>query len=333
MRRLLQRCLYITVGLVLGAGAAEAQFLNRPVRLLVPYPPGGLVDILARTLQEPLSTALGQPSIVENKPGAAGGIATRFVAQSKPDGYTLIFGNNGPSALLPLIQKDVGYDPVDDFTPVSMIATAPMVLVVHKDVPVDNLKDFIAYARQKGGTVTYSSAGIGALGHLTTELFAQMANAKLTHVPYKGSAPAVMAVLDGEVQMYLSSPSETLSAGIKAGKVKLLGVSRSERVRARAGNAGHCRGASGVRRVDLVWRAGAEGHAAPDRRAAQQGVSRRPGRSHDPQPFQFLRGGGGRQPAGGTLEADRRRGGEVARHNPECRDLYPVMPFKRGNGQ
>jgi tripartite-type tricarboxylate transporter receptor subunit TctC len=225
MRRLLQRCLYITVALVLGASAADAQFPDRPVRLLVPYPPGGLVDIMARTLQEPLSIKLGQPVIVENKPGAAGGIATRFVAQSKPDGYTLVFGNNGPSALLPLIQKDVGYDPVDDFAPISMIATAPMVLVVHKDVPVDNLKDFIAYARQKAGTATYSSAGTGALGHLTTELFAQMANARLTHVPYKGSAPAVMAVLDGEVQMYLSSPSDTLSAGIKAGKVKLLGVS------------------------------------------------------------------------------------------------------------
>jgi tripartite-type tricarboxylate transporter receptor subunit TctC len=225
VRRLLQWCVCITAALTLGAGAALAQFPDRPVRLLVPYPPGGLVDILARTLQEPLSVALGQPLIVENKPGAAGGIATRFVAQSKPDGYTLIFGNNGPSALLPLIQKDTGYDPVDDFAPISMIATAPMVLVVHKDVPVDNLKDFIAYARLKAGAVTYSSAGIGALGHLTTELFAQMADLKLIHVPYKGSAPAVMAVLDGEVQMYLSSPSDTLSAGLKAGKVKLLGVS------------------------------------------------------------------------------------------------------------
>lgn len=225
MRRLIQWCVYVAVALVLDASGAEAQFPNRPVRLLVPYPPGGLVDILARTLQEPLSVALGQPLIIENKPGAAGSIATRFVAQSKPDGYTLVFGNNGPSALLPLIQKDIGYDPVDDFTPISMIATAPMVLVVHKDVPADNLKNFIAYARQKAGTVTYSSAGTGALGHLTTELFAQMAKLKLTHVPYKGSAPAVMAVLDGEVQMYLSSPSDTLSAGIKAGKIKLLGVS------------------------------------------------------------------------------------------------------------
>ena len=222
MHRLLQWCL--CAALVLSAGAAQAQFPSKPVRLLVPYPPGGLADILARTLQEPLSHALGQPLIVENKPGAAGGIATRFVAQAKPDGYTLVLGNNGPSALLPLIQKDAGYDPVKDFAPISMIATAPMVLVVHKDVPAYNVKDFIAYAREKPG-LTYSSAGIGALGHLTTELFAQMAGLKLTHVPYKGSAPAVTALLDGEVQMYLSSPSDVLSAGIKAGKVKLLGVS------------------------------------------------------------------------------------------------------------
>ena len=225
MRRLLHGCLCAVTMLVVSAGTAGAQFPDRPVKLLVPYPPGGLVDILARTLQEPLSVALGQPLIVENKPGAAGGIATRFVAQSKPDGFTLVFGNNGPSALLPLIQKDAGYDPVGDFAPISMIATAPMVLVVHKDVPADNLKDFISWAQKNGGSVTYSSAGTGALGHLTTELFAQMANLKLTHVPYKGSAPAVTAVLDGEVQMYLSSPSDALSAGIRAGKVKLLGVS------------------------------------------------------------------------------------------------------------
>lgn len=225
MSRTLKWCLCISAALLLSARVAEAQFPDRPVRLLVPYPPGGLVDILARTLQEPLSAALGQPLVIENKPGAAGGIATRFVAQSRPDGYTLVFGNNGPSALLPLIQKEAGYDPVNDFTPISMIAAAPMVLAIHKDVPATNLEDFIAYARQRAGIVTYSSAGPGALGHLTTELFAQMAGLTLTHIPYKGAAPAVTAVLDGEVQMYLSSPSDTLNAGIRAGRIRLLGVS------------------------------------------------------------------------------------------------------------
>ena len=208
-----------------GVAVAQAQFPNRPIHLLVPYPPGGLADTMARTLQEPLSAVLGQPVIVDNKPGAAGAIAARFVAQSPPDGYTLVFGNNGPSALLPLIQKDAGYDPIADFSPISIIATAPLIMVVHESVPAKTLKEFIAYAHKNPGAVAYSSAGIGALGHLSSELFAQKANIKLVHVPYKGSAPAVMAVLSGEVKMYLSSPSDTLSAGIKAGKVRLLGVS------------------------------------------------------------------------------------------------------------
>jgi tripartite-type tricarboxylate transporter receptor subunit TctC len=213
------------VAMAVGSASAQAPFPSRPIHLLVPYPPGGLVDTMARTLQEPLSAELGQPVIVDNKPGAAGAIATRAVAQSAPDGYTLIFGNNGPSALLPLIQKDAGYDPENDFTPISMVATAPMIIVIHQGVPAQNLQEFIAYARKNPGAVAYSTAGVGSLGHLTSELFAQMAGIKLVHVPYKGSAPAVMAVLEGEVKMYLSSPSDTLSAGIKAGKVRLVGVS------------------------------------------------------------------------------------------------------------
>ena len=220
MPRLVHWCFCAIVCLLLGTTGASAQFPNRPIHLVVPYPPGGLVDTMARTVQEPLSAALGQPVIVDNKPGAAGAIATRFVAQSPPDGYTLIFGNNGPSALLPLIQKDAGYDPIADFTPITMVATAPMIIVIHENTPAKNLKEFIAYARQNPGTVAYSTAGVGSLGHLTSELFAQMAGIKLVHIPYKGSAPAVMAVLEGEVKMYLSSPSDTLSAGIKAGKVR-----------------------------------------------------------------------------------------------------------------
>jgi len=222
---MIEWCMGVCAMLLMGAASAQTQFPAHPIHLLVPYPPGGLVDTMARTIQEPLSAELGQPIIVDNKPGAAGAIATRSVAQSPPDGYTLIFGNNGPSALLPLIQKDAGYDPIADFAPISMVATAPMIIVIHRSVPASNLKEFIAYARQNPGTVAYSTAGVGSLGHLTSELFAQMAGIKLIHVPYKGSAPAVIAVLEGEVKMYLSSPSDTLSAGIKAGKVRLIGVS------------------------------------------------------------------------------------------------------------
>lgn len=227
MRRLIDWWIKAIILSIMSMGTAYAEYPDRPLHLLVPYPPGGLVDTMARTMQEPLSKALDQPVIVDNKLGAAGAIATRSVAQASPDGYTLIFGNNGPSALLPLVQKDAGYDSIADFAPISMIATAPMVMVIHQSVPAKGLKEFITYARQNPGTVAYSSAGIGSLGHLTSELFAQMAGVKLIHVPYKGSAPAVMAVLDGEVKMYLSSPSDTLTAGIKAGKVRLIGESSS----------------------------------------------------------------------------------------------------------
>jgi len=212
-------------GFCLFATMANAQYPDRPIHLIVPYPPGGLVDAMARTIQEPLSAALGQPVIVDNRAGAAGAIATRAVAQSAPDGYSLIFSNNGPGALVPLIQKDAGYDPIGDFAPVSLVATAPMVLVVHASVPATDLRSFIDFARKQPQGIEYATAGIGSLGHLTTELFGQKAGLKLVHVPYKGSAPAVMAVLGGEVKMYLSTTSDALDAGIKAGKVRLLGVS------------------------------------------------------------------------------------------------------------
>ena len=217
---------FVSVALILSSlTVAKAEYPERPIRLVVPYPPGGLVDIMARIIQAPLTAALGQPVIIENKSGAAGAIAALSVAQSNPDGYTLFFGNTGPNALLPLLQKDVGYDPIKDFSPISRVATAPMILVVHKSVPANDLQEFIAYAKANPGKVEFASAGIGSLGHLTSEMFAQMANVKLLHVPYRGSAPAVTAMLTGEVKMYLSSMSDVLSDAIKSGTLRLLGVS------------------------------------------------------------------------------------------------------------
>jgi tripartite-type tricarboxylate transporter receptor subunit TctC len=221
------RLVYVLSIVVLSliSGGASAEYPDRPIRLVVPYPPGGLVDIMARTIQEPLSGVLGQPVIVENRAGAAGAVASRSVAQSPPDGYSLIFSNNGPGALVPLVQADAGYDPIGDFAPVSLVAISPMVLVSHSSIPATNLREFIDYARARPQGLEYASSGAGSLGHLTTELFAQKAGMKLLHVPYKGSAPAVMAVLSGEVKVYLSTTNDTLDAGIKAGKVRLLGVS------------------------------------------------------------------------------------------------------------
>lgn len=205
--------------------AAQAQYPDKPIKLIVPYPPGGTTDIMARTLQEPLSKALGQPVIVDNKAGAAGAIGTKQVATAAPDGYTLVFGNNGPSAIVPLLQKDVGYDPVKDFAPVSLVSIAPLVLVLHPSVPAGSVAEFVAWAKAQPGGVEYATAGAGSLGHLATELFAKDAGLKLVHVPYKGQAPSTMAVLNGEVKMLLTTSSDSMGAAVRDGKLKLLGVS------------------------------------------------------------------------------------------------------------
>jgi len=207
---------------------ALAQYPDRPIRLVVPYAPGGTTDIMARTLQEPLSRALGQPVIIDNKAGAAGAIGTGQVAHAAPDGYTLVFGNNGPSAIVPLLQADVGYDPIKDFTPVSLVSLAPLVLVTHESVPATDIKTLIAFAKAQDGRVEYATAGAGSLGHLATELFAHAAGVKLTHVPYKGQAPATIAVVGGEVKMLLTTSSDTMAANVKAGKLRLLGVSSAK---------------------------------------------------------------------------------------------------------
>ena len=208
--------------------AAQAQYPDKPIKLIVPYPPGGTTDIMARTLQEPLSKALGQPVIVDNKAGAAGAIGTKQVATAAPDGYTLVFGNNGPSAIVPLLQKDVGYDPVKDFAPVSLVSIAPLVLVLHPSVPAGSVAEFVAWAKAQPGGVEYATAGAGSLGHLATELFAKDAGLKLVHVPYKGQAPSTMAVLNGEVKMLLTTSSDSMGSAVRDGKLRLLGVSTAK---------------------------------------------------------------------------------------------------------
>jgi tripartite-type tricarboxylate transporter receptor subunit TctC len=225
-----RRTALLCLALALGGlpGAALAQYPDKPIRLVVPYAPGGTTDIMARTLQEPLSKILGQTVIVDNKAGAAGAIGTAQVAHAAPDGYTLIFGNNGPSAIVPLIQKDVGYDPIKDFAPVSLVSIAPMTLVVHPTVPANTVKELIAYANAQPNGVEYATAGAGSLGHLATELFGKEAGVKLVHVPYKGQGPSTMAVLNGEVKMLLTTSSDTQDAAVRAGKLKLLGVSTAK---------------------------------------------------------------------------------------------------------
>lgn len=219
--------LHIAAAFVLCAaatGAVAQAFPSKPVKLLIPYPPGGTTDLMARALQDTFQKTLGQPLVVENRAGAAGGIAAREVARAAPDGYTLLFPNNGIT-IAPQLQKDAGYDPVKDFAPVSLVSIAPMLLVIHPSVPANNLREFLDFAKRQPGGVEFGSAGSGATGHLASELLGRMAGFKGVHVPYKGQAPSSLAVMTGEVKMLITTTSASMNSNIQAGKLRLLGVS------------------------------------------------------------------------------------------------------------
>ncbi len=220
--------LLAAASLALSAAAGAQPFPSKPVRIVVPYPAGGTTDLMARALQEPMAKTLGQPVIVDNKPGAAGAIGAREVARSAADGYTLLFSNNGPSSTTPLLVKDAGYDGLRDFAPVSLVSTAPLFVVVNASVPATDLKSFIDYARSQPNGLEYASAGIGSMGHLASELFARSAGIKMIHIPYKGQAPTSNAVMTGEVKVLITTSSSAMNSYISAGKLRLLGVSSAE---------------------------------------------------------------------------------------------------------
>ncbi len=207
--------------------AARAQaYPERPIRLIIPYAAGGTTDIMARTLQDPLQKSLGQVIVVDNKPGAGGIIAARDTIHAKPDGYTLLFVNNGNLAAVPQIVKEANYDARRDFTPIAMVSTAAMLAVVPASLPVDDLKGLIDHARKN--PVSYATAGVGSFGHLATELLASKAGVRLTHVPYKGQGPTLNAVVAGEVQLLVTSPSGAMNEFIANRRLKLLGVTSAQ---------------------------------------------------------------------------------------------------------
>lgn len=190
-------------------GKARAQtWPARPVMLIVPYPPGGVADPEARIVSDALSVALGQSFVVQNKPGAAGAIATEFVAHAQPDGYTFLFATSAQITILPLTQH-VGYT-LNDLKPVSAIAEGPMVLGISSSLPADNLKAFIALVRANPGKYSYASGGTGSVGHLVSAAFAKKVGLDMVHVPYHGGGPAVLDFLAGRVAMYFGNAGELM---------------------------------------------------------------------------------------------------------------------------
>lgn len=195
----------------------------RPIRLVVPFPPGSSPDLIARLLAEPLAAVLGQPVVVDNKPGAGGNLGTGLVAKSEPDGHTLLFTIQGPLVTAPLLSKGLNYDPVKELAPVTLVATSPNLLVVDPKLGVETLADFVRVAKAKGGELNYGSVGNGSASHLAMELFKRRAGIELVHVPYQGFPQVVNAILAGQVQAGFMVPGIAMGQ-VRAGKLRGLGV-------------------------------------------------------------------------------------------------------------
>jgi tripartite-type tricarboxylate transporter receptor subunit TctC len=222
--------LLLLAGAMAVASAAHAQsgqFPTRPIRILVGSAPGGGLDTTARAVSERLSVALGQPVVVENRPGAAGTVAGQILSKSTPDGYTINLGAIGNLAVNYSLYKNIGYHPLKDFAPVSMMIDATNIVVVHPGVAASSFTDLLALASRQPG-MTYGSSGSGNAGHLAGELLARMARVELTHVPYKGGGPAMLDLVGGRINMIFASPSSAIPH-FKAGRIRALAVTTRKR--------------------------------------------------------------------------------------------------------
>src|SRR4051812_22937083 len=214
--------------LMISAPAFAQNYPGKPIRLVLPYPPGGGTDVIARPLAQKLTEQLGQQVIVDNRGGAGGNIGMEFVAKSPPDGYTLLFALTAQFAVNPTLYSKLPYDPVRDYAPISLLANAPYFLVVHPSVPARSVAELIAFAKARPGQLAYSSSGNGSGAHLAGEMLRSLAHIDLTHVPYKGAGPALPDLLAGQVQLsfvtYIASGQH-----MKSGRLRVLGVTTAKR--------------------------------------------------------------------------------------------------------
>jgi len=225
----------VALGAILLAGAfmlptaeAVAEYPERTVHIIVQYPPGGTPDMVARLLADRYSKKFGKPFVVENRPGASGNIATRYVAKSKPDGYTLLLASDGPITIAPTLQKNMTYDPIAELTPVTLAATSAFALLTSSSNSVNSVKDLIARAKANPGKLNYASPGIGTQHHLAAELLKTIGKIDIVHVPYKGFAPGTVDVISGQVEMVFGSVPASVKY-VKGGKMKALAVTGERR--------------------------------------------------------------------------------------------------------
>ena len=218
----------VMVALAIPALGYAQNYPTRSVRIIVPFPPGGGTDIVARAVAQKLTDALGQTFLVDNRAGAGGTIGSEAAAKAVPDGYTLSIAASSTHGAAPSLYPKLGYDPVKDFAPVTLVATTPFVLVVHPTLPVKSVPDFIALAKAHPGKLNYASAGTGSSNHLTVEMFDLMANIKTTHVPYKGTGPALVDLMGGQIDFVINDLSSLITY-INTGKLKAIAVASSKR--------------------------------------------------------------------------------------------------------
>jgi tripartite-type tricarboxylate transporter receptor subunit TctC len=214
--------------LIAPALAVAQQYPAKPIRIIVPFPPGGIADLFARIIGQKFNETWGQPGVVDNRPGAGGNIGAEIVAKSPPDGYTLVTGSIGTHAVNVSLFSKLAYDPIRDFAPVSLIMEAEGILVVHPSLPVRSVKELIALARAHPGQIAYASAGYGTAAHLSGELFKSMAKVNLVHVPYKGNVPALTDLMAGQTSL-LFATMPTALPHVHSGRLRALAVTSSTR--------------------------------------------------------------------------------------------------------
>jgi len=227
--KLLLKTLLVFSGLIASMAWGQADYPNKPIRMIVPFPPGGVTDIVARTVSVKLSAELGQPVVVENRAGASGAIGAELGARAAPDGYTLIMGNISTLGINPITFAKLGYDPVTSFDPISLVAVQPLIITVHPGVPAKNLAELVQLAKSQPGQLNYGTAGSSI--HLAVEQFNSLAGIRMNHIAYKGSAPAITDLVGGQIQV-LFDPFSSIYPLVAAGKIRALAVTTEKRAAA-----------------------------------------------------------------------------------------------------
>jgi len=227
-RRIMAAVFAVVLAALAAPSPAAETYPNKAVRVIVPFPAGGPLDVVARAIGQKLSDAWGQPVIIDNRPGAGGNIGADLVAKSTPDGYTILEGALSTHAVNLSLYSKLPYDPVRDFAPITLVAVTPNVLVVNPSLPVDSVKDLIAYAKAHPGKLSFGSGSNGSAGHLAGEAFKTEAGVDMVHVPYKGGAPAMQALLAGDTQLMFDNLANSMQQ-VRAGKLKALAVTTARR--------------------------------------------------------------------------------------------------------